>query len=353
MVPPASARIGSCAGCALARFTGAAPANTTDSTKAAGSGRTIWWTSSARLWSVTSTASFEHQPPAGAAPGVCPLHCDDQARELAISTPRRRVRPCACAGAVRLRPSTARADAARRARAARTTGAMPVPSEVASASEPVADSLEAIDRREGPPRRGRPGSGGAPAAGTSAPGAGGGGRAPLVRIGTTVISKIARPAASPGRGCAVCGTAGTNPVRGRRPYDRAVAAGARRAPETVTERPTAPEGSVLGTVLVIALMVAALATPVAATRRPLRRGRQRRAQALAHRWGRCPTAPVRRSASSHQAERSTRPLPRVRRAHAALRAGTEVARVCARPVDQPTVIVSGWARLHGLENARV
>ncbi|MBJ7457379.1 MAG: hypothetical protein JHC74_15105 [Thermoleophilia bacterium] len=42
-----------------------------------------------------------------------------------------------------------------------------------------------------------------------------------------------------------------------------------------------------------------------------------------------------------QARRTTAPVPRVRRARAALRAWTAVARECARPVDQPQVIVSG------------
>lgn len=65
-----------------------------------------------------------------------------------------------------------------------------------------------------------------------------------------------------------------------------------------------------------------------------------RAEALAAQWGRCPTArPAQRVLD--QARRTTAPVPRVRRARAALRAWTAVARECARPVDQPQVIVSG------------
>lgn len=60
------------------------------------------------------------------------------------------------------------------------------------------------------------------------------------------------------------------------------------------------------------------------------------AGALEARWGRCPTAPP-AARILEQARRSTAPVPRARRARAALRAWTEVARVCALPVDQPTV----------------
>ena len=105
---------------------------------------------------------------------------------------------------------------------------------------------------------------------------------------------------------------------------------------------TAREDPVLRPALVIALVLAALAVPAfSAPAPPPAPGSAviARAQALAAHWGRCPTArPARRVLA--QARRSTAPVPRVRRAHAALRAWTKVARVCARPVDQPTVIVS-------------
>ncbi len=130
---------------------------------------------------------------------------------------------------------------------------------------------------------------------------------------------------------------------GRAPSDRAVAAGrsighpGRRHGTTI-----APEGSVLRSALVIALLLAALAGPVSAAPAPPPAPGAAviaRAEALAAQWGRCPTArPAQRVLD--QARRTTAPVPRVRRARAALRAWTEVARVCAQPVDQPTVIVS-------------
>ena len=61
-----------------------------------------------------------------------------------------------------------------------------------------------------------------------------------------------------------------------------------------------------------------------------------RAQDLAGKWGRCPTArPAARVLAL--AERTTAPRPRVRRAKVALAAWHSVARECAQPVDQPTV----------------
>jgi hypothetical protein len=60
------------------------------------------------------------------------------------------------------------------------------------------------------------------------------------------------------------------------------------------------------------------------------------ARELAGDWGRCPTArPAARVLA--QAERTSAPRPRVRRARAAVRAWHGVARDCARPVPQPTV----------------
>lgn len=65
-----------------------------------------------------------------------------------------------------------------------------------------------------------------------------------------------------------------------------------------------------------------------------------RAEVLAAQWGRCPTAPPAQRVLD-QARRTTAAVPRARRARAALRAWTTVARVCAQPVDPPVVIVSG------------
>jgi hypothetical protein len=61
-----------------------------------------------------------------------------------------------------------------------------------------------------------------------------------------------------------------------------------------------------------------------------------RAQSLAGKWGRCPTA---RPAAQvlALAERTKAPRPRVRRARAALGAWNTVARECSQPVAQPTV----------------
>jgi hypothetical protein len=61
-----------------------------------------------------------------------------------------------------------------------------------------------------------------------------------------------------------------------------------------------------------------------------------RATALQAQWGRCPTAaPAARVL--RQAVRTTKPVPRARRARAAVRAWTAVARECARPVPMPVV----------------
>lgn len=68
-----------------------------------------------------------------------------------------------------------------------------------------------------------------------------------------------------------------------------------------------------------------------------------KATSLSQQWGRCPTArPAHRLLA--QAVRTTKPRPRARRARVALRAWTEVARVCSRPVDQPTVTLSRVTR---------
>jgi len=61
------------------------------------------------------------------------------------------------------------------------------------------------------------------------------------------------------------------------------------------------------------------------------------AEALSVQWGRCPTSrPAHRVLA--QARRADAPRPRARRANAALRSWTEVARVCSQPVPQPVVI---------------
>jgi hypothetical protein len=61
-----------------------------------------------------------------------------------------------------------------------------------------------------------------------------------------------------------------------------------------------------------------------------------RATALQRQWGRCPTArPAARVLA--QAVATTKPVPRAKRARAALRAWREVARECATPVPMPGV----------------
>lgn len=62
----------------------------------------------------------------------------------------------------------------------------------------------------------------------------------------------------------------------------------------------------------------------------------RKATALQQEWGRCPTArPAARVLA--QAVATTRPVPRAKRARAALRAWNRVARECAAPVAMPEV----------------
>ena len=61
-----------------------------------------------------------------------------------------------------------------------------------------------------------------------------------------------------------------------------------------------------------------------------------KATALQQEWGRCPTArPAARVLA--QAVATTKPVPRAKRARAALRAWTTVARECAAPVPMPQV----------------
>ena len=91
---------------------------------------------------------------------------------------------------------------------------------------------------------------------------------------------------------------------------------------------------------VIALMLATLSVPALGAGSAPGSAAIAEAEALAVQWDRCPTArPAQRLLV--QARQTTAPAPRARRARAALRAWTEVARVCSQPVDQPTVIVSG------------
>jgi len=61
-----------------------------------------------------------------------------------------------------------------------------------------------------------------------------------------------------------------------------------------------------------------------------------RASALQSQWGRCPTAPPAARVLA-QARATTKPVPRAKRARAALRAWTTVARQCAAPVAMPQV----------------
>jgi len=111
----------------------------------------------------------------------------------------------------------------------------------------------------------------------------------------------------------------------------------------VTDGPTSREDPALRLALVIALVLAALATPAlvaAASPPPPGSAAIAQAQALAARWGRCPTAPAAQRVLD-EALRTTAPRPRARRARAAVRAWTAVARACSEPVDQPSVTVSG------------
>lgn len=121
-----------------------------------------------------------------------------------------------------------------------------------------------------------------------------------------------------------------NPSRGARPSYRAVVV--RRSPATL---------GIVRTLLIVVLLLGALAMPLAAAPAPAPGDAAiARAEVLAAHWGRCPTArPAQRLLD--QARRTEQPAPRVRRARAALRAWTEVARVCAQPVDQPVVAVPG------------
>jgi hypothetical protein len=61
-----------------------------------------------------------------------------------------------------------------------------------------------------------------------------------------------------------------------------------------------------------------------------------RATALQAQWGRCPTAPPAARVLA-RARATTKPVPRAKRARAAVRAWTVVARECARPVPMPQV----------------
>ncbi len=108
----------------------------------------------------------------------------------------------------------------------------------------------------------------------------------------------------------------------------------------VTDRPSHREPP-LRTVLALLLVALAALIPALGAAAPASAAPGdaaiARAGTLATQWGRCPTArPAHRVLA--QARRTEAPRPRARRAHAALRAWTEVARVCARPVPQPRVI---------------
>lgn len=90
----------------------------------------------------------------------------------------------------------------------------------------------------------------------------------------------------------------------------------------------------LGALLLAAVLPAALAASPAAPAPG--DAAIRTATALQAEWGRCPTA----RPAAHvlaQAVATTRPVPRAKRARAALRAWNRVARECAAPVPMPRV----------------
>ncbi|MGE0028296.1 MAG: hypothetical protein AB7O78_14795 [Thermoleophilia bacterium] len=90
----------------------------------------------------------------------------------------------------------------------------------------------------------------------------------------------------------------------------------------------------IGALLLAAVLPAALAASPAATA-PGDAAIQK-ATALQQQWGRCPTArPAARVLA--QAVATTRPVPRAKRARAALRAWNQVARDCSAPVPMPEV----------------
>ncbi len=90
----------------------------------------------------------------------------------------------------------------------------------------------------------------------------------------------------------------------------------------------------LGALLLAAVLPAALAASPAAPA-PGDAAIQK-ATALQQEWGRCPTArPAARVLA--QAVATTKPVPRARRARAALRAWNAVARECRAPVPMPEV----------------
>lgn len=87
-------------------------------------------------------------------------------------------------------------------------------------------------------------------------------------------------------------------------------------------------------VLLVAVLPAALAASAPATAPG--DAAIRKASALQREWGRCPTArPAARLLA--QAVATTKPVPRAKRARAALRAWSRVARECAAPVPMPEV----------------
>jgi hypothetical protein len=90
----------------------------------------------------------------------------------------------------------------------------------------------------------------------------------------------------------------------------------------------------IGALLLAAVLPAALAASPAAPAPG--DAAIRAATALQRDWGRCPTArPAARVLA--QAVASTKPVPRARRARAALRAWNRVARECRAPVPMPQV----------------
>ncbi len=90
----------------------------------------------------------------------------------------------------------------------------------------------------------------------------------------------------------------------------------------------------LGALLLAAVLPAALAASPAAPAPG--DAAIRAATALQAEWGRCPTARPAAHLLAH-AVATTRPVPRAKRARAALRAWDRVARECAAPVPMPRV----------------
>ena len=91
----------------------------------------------------------------------------------------------------------------------------------------------------------------------------------------------------------------------------------------------------IGALLLAAVLPAALAASPAAAHASGDAAIQR-AGALQQEWGRCPTAPPAARVLA-QAVATTKPVPRAKRARAALRAWNRVVRECRAPAPMPRV----------------